>query len=72
MQRNYSKPHSFKDRLLEVLSDTKIRAEELQAGPEQDVLLEKIRQLETAIDLNDYLTTPMAMPKYEKDPPARS
>lgn len=72
MQRNYSKPHSFKDRLLEVLSDTKIKAEKLKPGRKQDALLEKIRQLETAIDLNDYLTTPMAMSRYEKGPPARS
>jgi|APCry1669189733_1035249.scaffolds.fasta_scaffold237859_2 hypothetical protein len=57
MQRRYSKPHSFKERLLEVLSDTKVKADKSAPGSKQDVWLEKIRQLETAIDLNDYLSS---------------
>lgn len=56
MQRQYGKPHSFKDRLVAVLDETRAKAIRLKPGPKQDALLNKVRQLETAIDMNDYLT----------------
>jgi hypothetical protein len=58
MQRKRSKPHSFKDRLIETLNRTQIQADRLRPGPKQDALLEKVRQLEAAVDMNDYLTSP--------------
>lgn len=53
MQRRQSKPHSFKDRLIATLTQTQIEADRLRPGPKQDALLEKVRQLETAVDMND-------------------
>jgi hypothetical protein len=58
MQRSSSKPHSFEDRI----AAEKSRAEEQLAGvshgPQRDALVRKIRQLDTASHMNEWLMSP--------------
>jgi len=62
MQRSSSKPHSFEDRI----SAEKSRAEEQLAGvshgPQRDALVKKIRQLDIARHLNEWLMSPGLQP----------
>lgn len=58
MQRRKSVPHTFEENL----AAEKIRLQELLAvaahGPQRDGLLRKIRQLETASHMNEWLSSP--------------
>jgi hypothetical protein len=57
MQRRRAVPHAFEDRI----AAEKARVEEQLAGvphgPERDALSEKIRQLETASRINEWLSS---------------
>jgi hypothetical protein len=58
MQRTRSKSHSFQDRI----AAEKTRVEEqltgASHGPERDALVQKIRQLDTASHMNEWLMSP--------------
>lgn len=56
--RKRSQPHTFEDRI----AAEKVRCEEqlvnIRHGPERDALLKKIKQLDTASHINDWLRSP--------------
>jgi hypothetical protein len=62
MQRRRSQPHSFEDQI----SAEKIRLQEQLAltahGPQRDALVRKIRQLETASHMSEWLRSPGLQP----------
>jgi hypothetical protein len=62
MKRRRSQPHSFEDQI----AAEKIRLQEQLAtsphGPQRDALVKKIRQLETASHMNDWLRSPGLQP----------
>jgi hypothetical protein len=62
MQRRRSAPHTFEDRIAAEKARLEAQAAKLKPGPQQDDLLEKIRQLETAAHINDWLTSPALQP----------
>jgi hypothetical protein len=58
MQRRRSGPHTFEDRIAAEKLRLEAQAAELSPGPQKDMLLEKISQLETAAHINGWLTSP--------------
>jgi hypothetical protein len=62
MQRRRSQPHSFEAQI----AAEKIRLEEqvdgIPHGPQRDAIVKKIRQLETASRMNEWLMSPGLMP----------
>ncbi|SDJ80218.1 hypothetical protein SAMN05444171_0678 [Bradyrhizobium lablabi] len=62
MQRRRSAPHTFEENI----AAEKARCEEQLAraphGPERDALVKKIRQLETASHMSDWLKSPELRP----------
>jgi hypothetical protein len=62
MQRRRSQPHSFEDQI----SAEKIRLQEQLSitahGPQRDALVRKIRQLETASHMSEWLRSPGLQP----------
>jgi hypothetical protein len=62
MQRRRSKPHSFEDQIAAEKARLEEQLADLPDGPERDRLLKKIRQLETAFHMNDWLTSPGLRP----------
>lgn len=61
MRRRRSVPHTFEDLAVE---KAKLEAQvaKLKPGPESDGLLKKIRQLETALHINEWLSSPGLQP----------
>jgi hypothetical protein len=60
--RNQSKPHNFEDQIATEKTRTGEEAPKLPHGPQKDAPLKKIRQLETASHLSDWLTSPGLRP----------
>jgi hypothetical protein len=60
MKGNRSKPHSFEDRLAEAAFRLEAQARRLSPGKERDELLQKLRQIDTAVHLNEWLKSPAA------------
>jgi hypothetical protein len=58
MQRRQSTVHLFGDRLANEKKRLEARLAELQPGPERDQLLQKLRQLDTASHINEWLSSP--------------
>lgn len=59
-----SPPHSFDDKIAAEKGRLEQQAAKLRPGPEKDSLLRKIRQLETASHVNEWLSSPgLASPK---------
>jgi hypothetical protein len=61
-RRPRSVPHSFEDQIAAEKSRLKAQAAGLPPGAQKDALLKKIRQLETASHLNEWLTSPGLQP----------
>jgi hypothetical protein len=61
-RRRRSTPHSFEDQIAAEKSRLEQQATTLPAGPQRDALLKKIRQLETASRMNEWLTSPGLQP----------
>jgi hypothetical protein len=61
-RRRRSTPHSFEDQIAAEKSRLEEQAATLPPGPQKDVLLKKIRQLETATRMNEWLTSPGLQP----------
>jgi hypothetical protein len=62
MSRRRSFSHTFEDRIAAEKASTEAKAAKLKPGPEKDALLKKIRQLETASHINDWLSSPGLQP----------
>ena len=58
MPRRRSIPHTFEDRIEAEKARIEGRVARLRDGPKKDELLEKIRQLETAAQINAWLSSP--------------
>jgi len=58
MKRNRSKAHSFEDRLAEEASKLTAQARLLPPGQQREQLLRKVRQINTAAHLNEWLQSP--------------
>jgi hypothetical protein len=57
-----SQDQSFQDRLSAFAADARERAAKLGPGPEQDDLLRKARQADTASHLNEWANSPGLQP----------
>ena len=53
---------SFEDQITAEKSQLEAQAAGLPSGPQKDALLKKIRQLETASHVNEWLTSPGLQP----------
>ena len=51
MPQQHNKPETFKERFARAVQQSLDRAGKLAPGPQRDILLAKIRQLEMAADL---------------------
>jgi len=58
MRRRRSLPHAFEDQIAAETARLKKKIADLADGPDRDALLEKVRQLETASHINEWLTSP--------------
>jgi hypothetical protein len=62
MQRNRSKPHSFEGQIAAEKARLEEQIATLPHGPEKDRLRKKIRQLDTAAHMSDWLRSPGLRP----------
>ena len=62
MQRIRSVPHTFEDQVATQKAKLEAQVAKLPPSPQKDVLLRKIRQLETASHINEWLTSPGLRP----------
>jgi hypothetical protein len=62
MKRNRSKPHSFEDQPAETAAKLRAQAQKLQPGKQRDELLRKLRQIDTAAHVNEWLKSPGLRP----------
>ena len=62
MQRRRSVPHTFEERI--AAAKAKLEAKQLNTSDraQREALVEKIRQLETAIGMNEWLSSPGLRP----------
>ena len=58
MQRRRPTLHLFGDRIANEKKRVEAQLAELQPGPERDQLLQKLRQLDTASHINEWLSSP--------------
>jgi hypothetical protein len=56
--RQRSKSHTFEDRLKTEKLRLEAQARGIPHGPERDAVLKKIRELETASHMSDWLSSP--------------
>jgi hypothetical protein len=70
MPRRRSMPHTFEDRIEAEKARIEGRVARLRDGPKKDELLEKIRQLETAAHIHEWLSSPGLQPpkNFKPDP----
>jgi hypothetical protein len=62
MQRRRSKPHSFEDQLSREKARLEAQLANSPVGPARDALIRKIRQIETASHINEWLSSPGLQP----------
>ena len=62
MQRRRSTPHTFEDNIAAEKARLEAQAADLRPGPKRDGLLRKIRQLETASHMSEWLSSPSLLP----------
>jgi hypothetical protein len=59
MQRRLrSTPHTFEENIAAEKAKLEAQVAQLKPGPQADVLLKKIRQLETASHISEWLSSP--------------
>jgi hypothetical protein len=58
MQRRRSAPHTFEQNIAAEKTKLEAKLAMLKPGPQADALRKKIRQLETASHINDWLSSP--------------
>ncbi|MGY2906969.1 cell division protein FtsB [Bradyrhizobium sp. URHC0002] len=62
MQRRRSPAHTFEENIAAEKARLEAQIAKLKPGPQRDALLKKISQLETASDINEWLTSPGLRP----------
>jgi hypothetical protein len=62
MLRRQSTPHTFEDQIAAEKARIEAQVAKLPPGPQKDGLLKKLRQLETASHINDWLSSPGLQP----------
>ena len=62
MKRRRSIPHTFEENIEAEKAKLEAQVAKLKPGPQMDSLLKKIRQLETASHVNEWLTSPGLQP----------
>lgn len=62
MQRRRSVPHTFEENIAAEKAKLEAQIAQLKPGPQRDGLLQKIRQLETASHINEWLSSPGLQP----------
>jgi hypothetical protein len=58
MQRRRSAPHTFEDNIAAEKAKLETQLAGLKPGPETDALRKKIRQLDTASHMSEWLSSP--------------
>ncbi|WP_426527414.1 hypothetical protein [Bradyrhizobium sp. McL0615] len=58
MQRRRSVPHTFEENIATEKAKLEAQIAELKPGPEMDALRKKIRQLDTASHMSEWLSSP--------------
>ena len=58
MQRRRSAPHTFEENIAAEKAKLEAQIAKLKPGPQMDALRKKIRQLETASHMSDWLSSP--------------
>jgi hypothetical protein len=58
MQRRRSAPHTFDDNIAAEKARLEAQVANLAPSPQRDALLKKIRQLETASHMSEWLSSP--------------
>jgi hypothetical protein len=62
VQRRRSMPHTFERQIAAEKARLEAQVSKLPPGPQKDGLLKKIRQLETASHMNEWLSSPGLQP----------
>ena len=62
MQRRRSVPHTFEENIAAEKAKLEAQVAQLNPGPQRDGLLKKLRQLETASHINEWLSSPGLQP----------
>jgi hypothetical protein len=62
MQRRRSVPHTFEENIAAEKAKLEAQVAKLKPGPEKDALLRKIRQLDTAAQMSEWLSSPGLQP----------
>jgi len=62
MQRRRSAPHTFEDNIAAERAKLEAQIKRLKNGPEREALRRKIRQLEIAAHMNEWLSSPGLQP----------
>ena len=64
MQRRQSVPHTFEENIAAEKAKLEAQLAKLKPGPQMDALRKKIRQLDTAAHMSEWLSSPgLASPK---------
>ena len=58
MQRRRSAPHTFEENIAAEKAKLEAQLAEIKPGPQMDALQKKIRQLETASHMKEWLSSP--------------
>jgi hypothetical protein len=61
-RRRFKQTTSFKDRLASFAEELKAKAKMLRPGPEQDALLKRARQADTASHIDEWANSPGLRP----------
>jgi hypothetical protein len=61
-RRRFKQTTSLKDRLASFAEELKAKASQLRPGPEQDALLKRARQADTASHIDDWANSPGLQP----------
>jgi hypothetical protein len=62
MQRRRSVPHTFEENIAAEKAKLEAQVAKLKPGPEKDALVRKIRQLDTAAHMSEWLSSPGLRP----------
>jgi hypothetical protein len=62
MQRRRSVPHTFEENIAAEKAKLEAQVAKLKPGPEKDALVGKIRQLDTAAHVSEWLSSPGLRP----------
>jgi hypothetical protein len=64
-RRRRSVPHTFEENIVAEKAKLEAQVAKLKSGPESDALRKKIRHLETALDMSEWLGSPELQPPHK-------